>query len=186
MYNIPIAPFLNVTFYVTSIFWEMRNGVPHRGVDLDPSGSQNYPLYSILDGYVLDKGYTNSAGNYIIIKGNDVQGTATRMLHLKDPALLNVGDPVSKYQLIGYEGDTGEAQGIHLHLEMKYLGSSTVWVTTNVRSDYIDPCQYLGFPNVQGISAYCEYNPPPPIIRRDTHFPWILYINKIRNQYYNE
>lgn len=182
MYNIPIAPFLNVTFYVTSIFWEMRQGTPHRGVDLDPSGSQNYPIYSILDGYVLDKGYTNSAGNYIIIKENSIVGTATRMLHLKDPAIPNIGESVSKYQLIGYEGDTGEAQGIHLHLEMKEMGASTTWVTTNNRSDYLDPCQYLGFPNVQGTAVRCDYTPPqPPTTTFKKRFPWVLYANKLRN-----
>ena len=182
MYNIPIAPFLNITFYVTSIFWEMRQGTPHRGVDLDPSGSQNYPIYSILDGTVIDKGYTSSAGNYIIIKENSVVGTATRMLHLKDPALVNVGDTVAKYQLIGYEGESGDAQGIHLHLEMKEMGASTVWRTTNVRSDYLDPCQYLGFPNVQGTAVRCDYTPPtPPTTVFKKSFPWVLYANKLRN-----
>ena len=185
MYNIPIAPFLNVTFYVVQTFWNIeQGGTPHRGVDLDPSGQQNYPIYSILDGTVIDKGYTSSAGNYLIIKENTVVGTATRMLHLKDPALVNIGESVSKYQLIGYEGDTGEAQGIHLHLEMKEMGASTVWRTTNVRSDYLDPCQYLGFPNVQGTAVRCDYTPPTPpvttVFRKS--FPWVLYANKIRNR----
>lgn len=185
MYNIPIAPFLNVTFYVVQTFWNMNGSTPHRGVDLDPQGSEHYPIYSIIDGTVIDKGNTTTAGNYIIIKGSDPQGTSTRMLHLDQPALPNVGDHVYPYQLIGYEGATGQGvTGVHLHLEMKYLFSSNVWVTSNVRSDYIDPCSWLGFPNVQGTAVRCDYSPPVPT--KKNNFPWILYVNKIRNQYYYE
>ena len=178
MYNIPIAPFLNVTFYVVQTFWDTSGGTPHRGVDLDPQGSENYPIYSIIDGTVIDKGYTNTAGNYVIIKGFDTQGTSTRMLHFKDPVLVNIGDRVSKYQLIGYEGDTGESQGIHLHLEMKYLFGTTTWVTTNTRTDYIDPCEYLGFPNVLHTAVRCDYTPST----KKSKFPWFIYANKFRKR----
>lgn len=185
MYNITIAPFLNVTFYVVQTFWSIeQGGTPHRGVDLDPHGSENFPIYSIIDGTVIDKGYTSTAGNYVIIKSNDPQGTATRMLHFRDPVLVEVGDHVYRYQLIGYEGTTGQSTGVHLHLEMKHMFSSTVWVTSNNRSDYIDPCEWLGFPNVQGTAVRCDYTPPSPT--KKNNFPWFIYVNKIRNQYYYE
>lgn len=181
MYNIPIAPFLNVTFYVVETFWNIeQGGTPHRGVDLDPHGSEEFPIYSIIDGTVIDKGYTSTAGNYVIIKGNDTQGTSTRMLHFRDPVLVNIGDRVSKYQLIGYEGNTGQSQGTHLHLEMKYLYGTTTWVTTNNRSDYIDPCSWLGFPNVLNTAVRCDYTPPTPT--RKTRFPWFIYANKFRKR----
>lgn len=182
MIYIPIAPYLNIDFYVNTQFWEIIDGTPHRGVDLITHSSENAPLYSILDGTVLDKGFTNSAGNYLIIKGNDPQGTSTRMLHLKDPALVNIGDTVSKYQLIGYEGNTGQSQGKHLHLEMKYLFSGTVWVQSNVRTDYIDPCAYLGFPNVTGTAVRCNYS-PSPILLTKKKFPWAVLFKDIRKKY---
>lgn len=186
-YTIPVAPFLNVVFYITDTFWSDRGGTPHRGLDIDPSGSQNYPLYSMIDGVVIDKGSNSSAGNYLIIKDdNDPNGLATRYLHLNEPALVNIGDRVTRFQLVGYEGRTGQATGIHLHLEMKNLYGTITWRNTNVKSDYIDPAEWMGIPNRVGVSAICEGVIPPPTPteeNEESHFPWVLYAEKLRNSY---
>ena len=45
-------------------------------------------------------------------------GTDYAYMHLRDPALVAEGDRVATGQLIGYVGDTGDADGCHLHFEM--------------------------------------------------------------------
>jgi murein DD-endopeptidase MepM/ murein hydrolase activator NlpD len=47
-------------------------------------------------------------------------------MHLKAPALVEKGDTVSTGQPIGEVGDTGDANGCHLHME---LWSAPGWYT---------------------------------------------------------
>ena len=182
-YIIPVAPFLDVVFYITDTFWSNRGGTPHRGLDIDPSGQTNYPLYSMLDGKVIAVGNTSSAGNYIIIKDTtDPMGTATRYLHMKEMSFLRVGDIVRKFDLVGYEGTTGQSTGIHLHLEMKYLYNSENWVASNVEADYINPASWLGVPNQKGISMYCDGSPQPITIKKKSRYPFVLYARELRGE----
>lgn len=56
-YTANIAPFINVTFYVTSIFGETGTRT-HRGIDIaTPSALGNVPVYSMCNGTVYYKGY---------------------------------------------------------------------------------------------------------------------------------
>ena len=60
--------------------------------------------------------FQGNAGNYLVIDdaGED---TDTMYAHLRDPALVRKGDRVHTGDAIGYVGDTGDAQGCHLHFE---------------------------------------------------------------------
>ena len=184
IYEVPVAPFLNVTFYITDTFWSDRGGTPHRGLDIDPPGRDNYPLYSMINGTVIAAGNTTSAGNYIIIKDNSTpEGLAIRYLHMKEPTFRQVGDIIRQFDLVGYEGTTGQSTGIHLHLEMKYLYNSNVWTASNIKSDYIDPAEWMGIPNEIGIAAICYgKEPPTPEDKKKKRFPWVLYARKLRGE----
>ena len=63
-----IAPFINVTFYVTSVWWEQPRN--HRGLDIATASSLgNVPLYSMCNGTIVHKDYdADGYGNYIIMK----------------------------------------------------------------------------------------------------------------------
>lgn len=55
-YEARIAPFINVTFYVTSEWWEQPRN--HRGLDIaTPSSLGNVPVYSMCNGSVVHKAF---------------------------------------------------------------------------------------------------------------------------------
>lgn len=68
-----IAPFINVIFYVTSVWWEQPRN--HRGLDIATASSLgNVPLYSMCNGTVVHKDYdADGYGNYIIMKDSQTR-----------------------------------------------------------------------------------------------------------------
>ena len=183
-----IAPFINVIFTITSKWWTERvNPVTgqteiHRGLDI--ATGANDPVYSMLDGRVIDVGNTSSAGNYIIIANDNPSsgyfGFATRYLHLKDLPSLNVGDRVIAGQQVAVEGATGQATGIHLHVEMQniYIHNWT-WYFSNNKNDYIDPTLFMGIDNIQG-TRWLYTGQPHPYSSIKKKFPWFIYARKLR------
>jgi murein DD-endopeptidase MepM/ murein hydrolase activator NlpD len=75
------------------------------------------PLVAATGGVVKFKRYQSRAGNYLVIDGNRTTYDYAYM-HLRDPALVNQGDHVYTGQPIGFVGDTGDADGCHLHFEV--------------------------------------------------------------------
>lgn len=185
-----IAPFINETFTVTSAWWVERWGTIHKGLDIATGG--NDPVYSMLNGYVIDKGGSpdTSTGYYIIIACDEINsgyyGFATRYLHLKEPSTFNVGDRVQVNQQVGIEGATGTGvTGIHLHVEMQNVSLHNFrWVASNVKTDYIDPTLFMGIDNVEGTQWYYDGTPVPPTPSgtRKKGFKWVLYARKLRSR----
>lgn len=169
--NPRIAPFINVTFYITSKWWNERiNPVTgqveiHRGLDI--STGNNDPVYSMLTGIVHSLGNSSSRGNWIIIKDNNpnsaTYGYATLYMHLRDLPNFNVGDNVTALQQVGIEGTTGQSTGIHLHVEMQDLNRwGNEWHSSYNQSDYLDPTVFMNIPNVEGTECYFDGTPVPP------------------------
>ena len=186
-----IAPFIGKVFTVTSQWWTVRTnpvtGVVeiHRGLDIRTQGGHNEPIYSMLTGVVNNKGYTSTAGNYIIIADNNpsspTYGYATRFLHMKDPSPLSIGDPVSVGQEVGLEGDTGEATGVHLHIEMQDISRfNWSWHASHTKSDYLDPTVFMGIDNIR--LTQWIYNGRPPWHPRTKRFPWYLITDKLKKR----
>jgi len=97
----------------------------HAGVDLR---AKEGLVYSVLDGIVLDAGYTKESGNYmkILHKGN----FETIYLHLskiyyKADDIIHAGD------IIAQSGSTGKSTAPHLHFAVKENGN------------YVDPIEFL-------------------------------------------
>lgn len=188
-YNANIAPFINQTFYVTSEFWEERPGPRyHKGLDIavpfDLDNPTDVFVYSMCNGTCIDRGYdADGYGNYLILKAND--GTGFLYGHLRIPqlpVLVDVGDRITIGQAVGYEGSTGASTGPHLHLEMQPLGTSTHWYHGDDITRYINPAEWMGFPNVEGISVYYDGVPIFPSKEKKRSFPWVLYAKKLRNR----
>jgi murein DD-endopeptidase MepM/ murein hydrolase activator NlpD len=90
-------------------------GRGHQGQDV--FASCGTPLVAARGGTVKFKQYHARAGNYIVIDGQKT-GIDHGYMHMRKPALVNVGDRVRTGQLIGYVGRTGDASACHLHFEM--------------------------------------------------------------------
>lgn len=184
-----IAPFINVTFWVTSVWWELPRN--HRGLDIaTATAGGSVPIYSMCNGTVIRSEVSGSLtekvgyGNVVIIK-DDVTGMGFLYGHLarRDVAL---GDHVVTGQQIGMEGETGEAYGMHLHLEMQDLTNHD-WIYRAPKEVYTNPADWMGIPNVEGTECY--YNgipvpptPPTPTITRKHKFKWVLYAKNLRNK----
>jgi murein DD-endopeptidase MepM/ murein hydrolase activator NlpD len=90
-------------------------GRGHQGQDV--FAACGTPLVAARGGVVEFKQFHGRAGHYIVIDGHETE-TDYAYMHMRDAALVNDGDRVRTGQRIGYVGDTGSADGCHLHLEM--------------------------------------------------------------------
>lgn len=113
------------SMYGNRILWGKPNN--HRGIDIPaPDGT---PIYAAESGTVCwtqtwngSKDGNQSWGNCIRIKHAD--GTITLYAHQNQAPIVSVGQTVSKGELVGYVGTTGNSSGNHLHLEVWPAGNS--------------------------------------------------------------
>jgi murein DD-endopeptidase MepM/ murein hydrolase activator NlpD len=96
-------------------FGAARSGHTHQGQDV--MAACGTPLVAARGGGVQYSGYQYAAGNYVVIDG---KGTPNDFMyaHMAEPSPLQTGDTVRTGQPIGIVGDTGDAEGCHLHFEM--------------------------------------------------------------------
>lgn len=94
-----------------------RWGKAHKGIDIDLISGDN--VIAILDGKVRYLGYHSGHGRTIIIR--HYNGLETVYAHLSKYN-VKINETVSKGQLIGKGGRTGNARGSHVHLETVYKG----------------------------------------------------------------
>jgi murein DD-endopeptidase MepM/ murein hydrolase activator NlpD len=92
-----------------------RSGHSHQGHDVMARCGTR--LVAARGGRVQYQGYHAAAGNYIVIDGAGDSVDYVYM-HLAEPSPLRSGDRVYTGQRIGAVGETGNAQGCHLHFEM--------------------------------------------------------------------
>jgi murein DD-endopeptidase MepM/ murein hydrolase activator NlpD len=86
----------------------------HTGIDIGkPLGTE---LVAIIDGIVLDIGYDNGYGKYIILKNDDGQ---TALYGHCNNIYVDEGIEIHIGEIIGEMGSTGNSTGSHLHLEIR-------------------------------------------------------------------
>jgi murein DD-endopeptidase MepM/ murein hydrolase activator NlpD len=90
-------------------------GRGHQGQDV--FAACGTPMVAATGGVVKFKRYQSRAGNYLVIDGDRTSYDYAYM-HLRNPALVDQGDHVYTGQPIGFVGDTGDADGCHLHFEV--------------------------------------------------------------------
>ena len=89
----------------------------HSGIDIAGTGYGSN-VYASNNGVIEELGWHYSYGNYIVINHNN--GYWTLYAHMSGFASnVSNGSTVSRGQVIGYVGSTGEASGPHLHYELR-------------------------------------------------------------------
>lgn len=134
----------------------------HNGVDIGvPEGTE---VLAGLTGTVTTSAYNDSYGNYVVIKDN--KGYELRYAHLKSRSVSS-GDAITKGDVIGLAGNTGNSTGSHLHIELLkngermnpifYLetGEGTIFGGNEYTSEAAqrllqEAARYLGTPYVWG------------------------------------
>jgi murein DD-endopeptidase MepM/ murein hydrolase activator NlpD len=100
---------------IQAAFGAARDGHVHQGQDV--FAACGTPLVAARGGVVKVNAQEALAGNYLVIDGDGTKLDYAYM-HMRAPSPLPVGARVFTGQLIGYVGDTGDAVGCHLHLEI--------------------------------------------------------------------
>lgn len=108
--------------YQSSYFGEVRQGIgdtrPHKGHDYAaPAGT---PIYAAAAGTVVIAGWSDSAGNWVVISHGN--GLVTKYMHMYRSPVVSAGDKVVKGQHIGGVGTTGQSTGNHLHFQVELDG----------------------------------------------------------------
>ncbi len=91
-----------------------RENNNHKGMDMIGKNKATDDIIAIENGKVYDTGYTNKAGYYVeLIHDNNL---ITRYLHMKKNSIkVKKDEYVTKGQVLGRMGSTGESTGAHLH-----------------------------------------------------------------------
>lgn len=97
--------------------WGHGPGGKHAGLDISlPVGT---PLLAVADGTVSRaSASTDNGGMGIFAAINHPTGVVTRYLHMSQ-LLVSTGERVSRGQMIGRSGNTGNSAGPHLHFDIK-------------------------------------------------------------------
>lgn len=142
----------------------------HCGIDI--VGKEGLPeiiahsdgiIISLQDGMNNNKNSTGifSYGNYVKIKHDN--GMFTLYAHLKKGLKVKLNEKVKKGQVLGIEGDSGNANGVHLHFEVR-----------NKDNYVIDPEPYINadLPNLSTL--------PEPQERDENVYQVNVLINNLR------
>ena len=114
-----ICPIQNPHAIVSGTYPNYQSGGVHHGIDIvvtDQGKTLGHNIVAPQSGKVITVGYGDaSRGNYMEIDHGE--GLVTRYYHCST-LLVGLGQTVTKGQVIGKVGDTGNATGPHLHFEI--------------------------------------------------------------------
>ena len=114
----------------------------HRGTDFNPG--LGTPIGAIADGVVTEVGNpSGELGVYAIIQ-HTIDGVVVSSVygHMELGSMhLTVGQTVTRGQLVGLVGDTGESTGAHLHFGILDAGGTPIdslaWITKHANAAYV-------------------------------------------------
>ncbi len=126
----PVAGYTTITTRFGEVYNLVDpNGSAHTGADIAGSGIFGKPIVAIESGTVSVATYSNYGyGNYVMINHgvNSADGNTYISLYGHCSSLaVSKGQSVTKGQVIGYVGSTGNSTGPHLHLEVRVNGKIT-------------------------------------------------------------
>jgi murein DD-endopeptidase MepM/ murein hydrolase activator NlpD len=131
----------NVMFWpVTAYVYPGRQVNPgvHNGIDLTTSAGT--PVHAPQGGTIVDRGYgppgNDGRGHFITIDHGG--GWTSNMFHFQSAAPVQVGQTVTRGDIVGYVGSTGNSSGPHLHWEIRFNGGVVDFDGSNFAQDHIN------------------------------------------------
>ena len=135
-------------------FGSYKSGGVHYGMDFAAREGTN--VYATASGIIVESlygitsqayGNTSSsmnygAGNLITIKHSG--GIFSTYFHLQNKQQVKVGDIVTKGQLIGYMGSTGNSTGSHLHFQVEDSSRAGFSFGAMRKASAVNPRQFMG------------------------------------------
>ncbi len=117
-------PLGNASCYISSPYGYRSASISgnsfHGGTDIAGGGISGKPVYASRAGKVITAVTSNRGyGIYVLVDHGD--GYSTLYAHMS-ARYVSTGDNVSKGQMIGRVGSTGNSTGPHLHFEVRYYG----------------------------------------------------------------
>lgn len=138
--------------------------------DLDEYLYNSYiesPVVAIAPGKVTMAEYSARGGFQVIIEHTDDGSVTSSYCHFRRWPTVNPGDIVGAGTIIGYEGDTGNSTGSHLHMSIK---TGDAQGRDSSPSTYVAPI-YSPFYNIDKITEflaeYEDYNKNKLILSTD-------------------
>lgn len=139
------------TGYVSAAFGETQyHTVPHNGTDIAATGN----AYAIIDGVVIENRFNSARGYLVVIAFLDVDNVWRTYMyqHLANVSPAQVGKVVHAGEVVGTSGNTGDSQGVHLHMETAdtTLGGDGIpqWVNhAQKESGLYDSITFWGIPD---------------------------------------
>jgi murein DD-endopeptidase MepM/ murein hydrolase activator NlpD len=121
-------------------------GAPHNGIDL--ASGFGSPIKAIAEGQIIANGRNDGWGNWAAIQHPNQYNLVSIYAHMSALSFLQVGTAVEAGQVIGYEGNTGNAEGSHLHLSIykdffTYVNTKKDQLYFNYFEGTINPLDYL-------------------------------------------
>ena len=145
----------------------------HYGIDIawsSKAADPHCPVLAWQDGTVVDCGYGNEVGNFIVIEHDYNDGHRwTGYIHLKDIPSVKKGDKVVFGKQMGNarRGNTGNSTGVHLHMYLTRIVSKRIkYKWANLINYALDPLPYLYYSkeyNTEYISKDWKKPLPDPL-----------------------
>jgi murein DD-endopeptidase MepM/ murein hydrolase activator NlpD len=120
-------------------------GAPHNGYDF--SAGYGSPIVAIGAGTVIARGSNDGFGNWIAIQHTNNMVSIYGHMSAYEPSVV-VGTAVAEGQTIGYEGNTGNSTGSHVHLSIykdffTYINEKNGQLYFNYFEGSVNPGDYL-------------------------------------------
>lgn len=140
----PLNPFIITSNYGWRIHPITKERKFHNGIDL--KGYTGQPIFNISPGVVLSSYYNTAGGNQIIIQHDN--GYISGYAHLSKK-FVNPGQRLTRGELIGNVGGTGQVTAPHLHFTLKDQDGNRINPgNDNLYKMGLDFLEFLIFPAV--------------------------------------
>ena len=112
----PVSPLALI-----STFGESQNGHFHKGIDLAGGGMQVYPVDTGEVLFLFEEKFSplqlpSGLGSFIVLEHN--RELRSLYAHLKKGSIPQDSGKISREEILGISGDTGNTTGPHLHLAL--------------------------------------------------------------------